>query len=56
MKAFFVLLVVANVLVYGLGDGWFGNTRSQAGRTPAMMSSQLNQEALTVFQGRLQAR
>lgn len=56
MKAFFVLLLAANIIVYGLGDGWFGNTRSQAGRSPAMMSSQLNQEALTVSQGRFQAR
>jgi len=56
MKIFFAILVVANVLVYGFGDGWFGHTRSEAGRSPAMMSSQLNPEALTVSQGRLQDR
>ena len=56
MKIFFAILMVANVLVYGLGVGWFGHTRSEAGRSPAMMSSQLNPEALTVSQGRLQDR
>jgi hypothetical protein len=56
MKAFFILLLAANVLVYGLGDGWFGHPRTEAGRSPALMSSQLNAQALTVSQGQLQAR
>ena len=56
MKAFCILLLVANVLVYGLGDGWFGHTRTEVGRSPAMMSSQLNAQALTISPGQLQAR
>jgi|AntAceMinimDraft_12_1070368.scaffolds.fasta_scaffold02440_9 hypothetical protein len=56
MKLFFALLMVANLMAYGLGAGWFGHTRAESGRSPAMMSSQLNVEALTVSQGRLQAR
>lgn len=56
MKIFFAILMVANVLVYGLGDGWFGHTRTESGRSPAMMGSQLNAQALTVSQGRLQDR
>lgn len=56
MKAFCILLLAANVLVFGLGSGWFGHPRSEIGRSPAMLSSQLNAQALTVSPGQLQAR
>jgi hypothetical protein len=56
MKAFCILLLAANVLVFGLGDGWFGHPRTEIGRSPAMLSSQLNAQALTVSPGRLQVR
>jgi hypothetical protein len=56
MKTFCILLLAANVLVFGLGDGWFGHQRTEIGRSPAMLSSQLNAQALTVSPGQLQAR
>ena len=56
MKVFCLLLLATNVLVYGLGNGWFGHPRTEIGRSPAMLSYQLNAQALTVSPGQLQAR
>lgn len=56
MKAFFIVLVVANVLVFSLGQGWFGTKRSDAGRQPGLLQTQLNSDALNASRGQLQAR
>lgn len=56
MKGLFILLAVANILMFGLGQGWFGTTRSDAGRQSALMQNQLNGDALVLGQAQLQAR
>ena len=56
MKALFIVLVVVNALVFSLGQGWFGTKRSDAGRQPSLMQTQLNPEALNAARGQLQAR
>lgn len=48
MKVLFILLAVVNVLMFGLGQGWFGSTRTESGRQPAFLQTQLNADALTV--------
>ena len=56
MKALFIILVVVNALVFSLGQGWFGTKRSDAGRQPTLMQTQLNPDALNAARGQLQAR
>ena len=56
MKAFLILLVFVNVLVFGLGQGWFGTKRVDTGRQTALLDTQLNPTALTVSRGQLQGR
>ena len=56
MRSLFVILLAANVLMFGLGQGWFGATSVEPGRQPSMMNAQLNAEALTISVGRLQER
>jgi len=48
MKFIFISLVVINVAMFGLGQGWFGTPRAEAGRNPAMLQQQLNATQLTV--------
>jgi hypothetical protein len=48
MKFIFISLVVINVAMFGLGQGWFGTPRAEAGRNPAMLQQQLNAAQLTV--------
>jgi hypothetical protein len=45
MRSIFVVLLVANVLMFGLAQGWFGAGRIEPGRQPAMMGTQLNADA-----------
>lgn len=56
MRSLFIILLVANGLMFGLGQGWFGATSVEPGRQPNMMDGQLNPDALTVKIGRLQGR
>ena len=56
MRALFIILMAANILMFGLGQGWFGSANIEPGRQPAMIASQLNADALTVKVGRLQDR
>lgn len=55
MKGFVIVLAVVNVLVFGLGQGWFGAVRSDLGRNPELAQNQLNIDSVTVSRGRLQA-
>lgn len=48
MRSLFIILLTANVLMFGLAQGWFGTRGSEPGRQPGMMSAQLNPDALTV--------
>lgn len=54
MKGFVIVLTVVNLLVFGLGQGWFGTVRSDLGRTPSMSQNQLNVDAVQISRGRLQ--
>jgi hypothetical protein len=42
MRILFVLIVLANVVVYGIGQGWLGPTPEDEGRDPMRMQQQLN--------------
>lgn len=48
MRSIFVVLFAANVLLFGLGQGWFGPVQVEPGRDPAILKTQLNAEALQV--------
>ena len=57
VRAIFILLVLANIAVFALGQGWFGAPRSQAGRTPAdRQQALINPDAVRVAPGQLQNR
>lgn len=56
MRSLFVILLAANVLMFGLGQGWFGAASVEPGRQPGMLNAQLNPQALSVSVGRLQER
>lgn len=56
MKALFILLVVVNALVFGLGQGWLGTKRTDAGRQPGVLKTQVNPDALNVSRAQPQAR
>ncbi len=55
MRTFFILLVLVNLGVFALGQGWFGQPRSEAGRTPfSKVQTPLNAESAKFGPGRLQ--
>ena len=57
VRTVFILLVLANIAAFALGQGWFGVPRSQAGRTPADRQQALvNPDAVRVAPGQLQNR
>lgn len=54
MRYLFVVLLAANALIFGLGQGWFGSTTSEPGRQPGAMKAQINAQALSISVGRVQ--
>ena len=57
MRTFFILLVLVNLGVFALGQGWFGQPRSEAGRSPAnKIQTQLNAESAKFGPGQLQVQ
>ena len=56
MRIFFTLLVIGNIVVFGMGQGWFGTPRSEAGRSPSSIQKQMNADAVRVLPGQIQAR
>lgn len=57
VRTVFILLVLANIAVFALGQGWFGTPRSQLGRSPAdRQQTQINPDAVRVAPGQLQNR
>jgi hypothetical protein len=56
MRSLFVILLVANSLLFGLAQGWFGSPRVEPGRQPAMMDTQINPQALSISVGEPAAR
>ena len=57
MRTFFILLVLVNLGVFALGQGWFGQPRSEAGRSRASkIQTELNVESAKFGPGQLQAQ
>ena len=54
MKGLVIVLLVVNLLLFGLSQGLFGVVRSDVGRNPGLAQNQLNSEDLTVLEARLQ--
>ena len=50
MRILFVLIVLANVVMYGIGQGWFGLAPSEEGRDPGRFRTELNAERVTLGQ------
>ena len=45
-KALFALLIIALIVVYGAGQGWWGTPPADQGREPARAHEQINEEAV----------
>jgi hypothetical protein len=57
MKAVFIILILINLGIFGLGQGWFGTPRSEAGRTATnRLPVPLNAEAAKLGPVQLQTR
>ena len=57
MKAVFIILILINLGIFALGQGWFGTPRSEAGRTATnRLPVQLNAEAAKLGPVQLQTR
>lgn len=48
MRVLFILIVLANLGVYALGQGWLGARPEDEGRDPRRFSQELNPQAVTV--------
>ncbi|MFC4276045.1 hypothetical protein [Achromobacter aloeverae] len=48
MRILFVLTVLANVVMYGIGQGWFGLAPSEEGRDPGRFRAELNANRVTI--------
>jgi hypothetical protein len=48
MRILFILIVLANIVVYGIGQGWLGAPPENEGREPIKMQQQLNADKVTV--------
>ena len=48
MRYLFLLIVVLNALLFGLGQGWFGTPPAEQGRTPARLQQQVKPQAVQV--------
>jgi hypothetical protein len=49
MRILFILIVLANVVVYGIGQGWLGVRPEDEGREPMKMQQQLNADKVVVW-------
>jgi len=57
MRAVFIVLMLINLGVFGVGQGWFGTPRAEAGRTaPEKLPVPLNADALKLGPAQLQTR
>ena len=48
MRVLFVLIVLANLWVYALGQGWMGARPDDAGRDRSTFSQELNAERIKI--------
>lgn len=57
MRAVFIILLLINLGVFGVGQGWFGAPRAEAGRTAAnRLPVPLNADAVKLGPVQLQNR
>lgn len=57
MRAIFIILMLINLAVFGVGQGWFGTPRAEAGRTAAdKLPVPLNADALRLGPAQFQTR
>jgi hypothetical protein len=57
MRAVFIILMLINLGVFGVGQGWFGTPRAEAGRTAAnRLPVPLNADAVKIGPAQLQSR
>ena len=57
MRTLFIILVLINLGLFAVGQGWFGTPRAQKGRTPAAnIATPLNADAVKIGPGQLQTR
>lgn len=57
MRALFIILMLINLGVFGLGQGWFGTPRAETGRTASnKLPVPLNADALKLGPAQLQTR
>ena len=57
MRAVFIILMLINLGVFGVGQGWFGTPRAEAGRTAAnKLPVPLNADAVKLGPAQLQSR
>lgn len=57
MRAVFIILMLINLGVFGVGQGWFGTPRAETGRTaPNKLPVPLNADAAKLGPVQLQSR
>lgn len=57
MRTLFILLLLINAGVFAVGKGWFGEPRSQSGRTQAnFIKPQIQPDALKVSNARIESK
>ena len=57
MKAIFIILMLINIGVFGVGQGWFGTPRAETGRTATnRLPVPLNADAVKLGPVQLQSR
>ncbi|WP_201258529.1 hypothetical protein [Bordetella sp. H567] len=48
MRILFILIVLANIVVYGVGQGWLGVQPEDEGREPIKQQQQLNADKVMI--------
>lgn len=48
MRSLFIVLLLANLALFGLGQGWFGQPLSQRGREPERLQQEIRPEEIEV--------
>ena len=57
MRTLFILLMLANAALFAMGQGMFGEARSQKGRTAAaQIKPQIQPDAIKVSRARLESK
>jgi hypothetical protein len=48
MRFLFAVLLIANVVLFGFDQGWFGHAPSQRGREPERLNEEIRPDSITV--------